>query len=150
MNPVACVGGTAKDIIQSVATSGLSPEEILHQLDSYDIEWYLTQQDDLMIKYWQVGAEGFLSPEQVGTIQTGRAAPPEGDQLEWVSRHLAELRQQYAGRWVAVVGDTVGASAPTLPRLLEQVQELGIERPFVTEIPAGQITWITTYARPLL
>ena len=139
----------AKLILESVATSGLSPEEILQRLDSYGIDWYLTEPGDLMIKYWQVGAEGFVPPERVGTIRMG-SVPAEGNSLEWVSRHLSELRQRHAGQWVAVVGEQVAASAPTLPRLLECVEELGIDQPFLTEIPAGPITWITTYARPLV
>jgi hypothetical protein len=147
---MATVGGSTKNIIESVSTSGLPPEELLQHLDSYDIEWYFTEQGDLMIKCWQVGAEGLVAPEQVATIQAGRAVPNEASALEWVSRHLAELRQEYGGRWIAVVGTAVAASAPTLPQLLQRIQELGIERPFVTEIPVGAITWITTYARPLL
>ncbi len=139
-----------KSILESGVTSGLSPEEILQRLDSYGVEWYLTEQGDLMIKYWQVGAERFVSPESVGTIRTG-PIPAEANSLEWVSRHLTELRRQHAGQWVAVVGEQVAASAPTLPQLLERVGELGIDRPFLTEIPAGPITWITTYyARPLV
>lgn len=149
MSQTVSIGGVTKRILESVVTSGLSPEEILQQLDSYDFEWYLTEQGDPMIKYWQVGAEGFVSPERVGTIQT-RPVPEEANSLEWVSRHLAELRRQHAGQWVAVVGDEVAASAPTLPQLLERVGELGIDRPFLTEIPTGPITWITTYARPLV
>lgn len=149
MPQTASVGGATKLILESVATSGLSPEEILQRLDSYGVEWYLTGQGDLMIKYWQVGAEGFVPPERVGTIRMG-PVPAEGNSLEWVSRHLAELRQRHAGQWVAVVGEQVAAAAPTLPQLLERVGELGIDRPFLTEIPAGPITWITTYARPLV
>lgn len=149
MPQTVSIGGVTKRILESVATSGLSPEEILQQLDSYGFEWCLTEQGDLMIKYWQVGAEGFVSPERAGTIRT-RPAPEEANSLEWVSRHLSELRRQHAGQWVAVVGDKVAASAPTLPQLLERVGELGIDCPFLTEIPTGPITWITTYARPLV
>lgn len=140
------VGSVRKNFAESIATSRLSPEEILQQLDSYGVEWYLTEQGDLMIKYWQVGAEDFVPPERVGTIQTG-PAPAEANSLEWVSHHLAQLRQQYSGQWIAVVGEEVVASAPTLPQLLGHVAELGIDRPFITEIPVGPITWITTYAR---
>ena len=140
-----------KDIVESVTTSGLPPEEMLQHLDSYGIEWYLTDQGDLMIKYWQVGAESLIPPERVATIKSGRAVPNEAQALEWVSHHLPQLRQQYAGQWVAVVAAAVAASAPSLSELLQRVEELGIERPFITEIPAGPITWITTYhARPLI
>jgi hypothetical protein len=150
MHQTASVDEVAKLTIESVPTSGLSPEEILQRLDSYGVEWYLTEQGDLMVKSWQVGAEGFVSPERVGTIQIG-PVPAEASSLQWVSHNLAELRQQHAGQWVAVVGEQVAAAAPTLPLLLDRVGELGIDRPFLTEIPAGPITWITTYyARPLV
>lgn len=144
MNRAASVGGGATKEIQSVVTGGLPTEDILRQLDSWGVDWYVTEGGDLMMKYWQVGAENFVPPEHVATIRAGRAVPNETRALEWVSRHLAELRQLFGGRWVAVVGNAVAASAPTLPQLLQQVQELGIERPFVTEIPTGQVTWNMT------
>jgi len=147
MTTATSVGGTTKNIIQSIATSGLSPEEVLQRLKSSGIEWYLTEQGNLMIKYWQLGAEGFVSPERVGTIQAQETAPFHANALEWVSSHLDELRQNYAGRWVAILGNEVVASAPTLPQLLDNIHELGIEHPFLTEIPAGPVTWMTTYAR---
>jgi len=75
----ASVDDMAKLIFES-STSGLSPEDILQRLDSYGVEWYLTQQGDLMIKYWQVGAEGVVSPERVGRIQT-RPVPTEATPL---------------------------------------------------------------------
>ena len=143
------IGGAVKTILASKATSGASPEEILQKLNSYGIEWYITEQGDLMIKYWQVGAEDFVSPEQVGTIQK-QAPPAEATSLEWVSAHLPELRQHYGGRWVAIAGNAVAASAPTLPQLLDKINQLGIERPFVTEIPVGPITWMTTFASPFV
>jgi hypothetical protein len=144
------MGGTANDLAQTVVTSGLSPEEMIQKLDSYGIDWYITDHGDLLIKYWQVGAEGIVAPERVATIRAGRAVPNEARALEWVSGHLAELRQQYGGQWIAIVGTTVAVSEPTLSQLLQRVEELGIERPFVTEIPAGEITWITTYARSIV
>jgi len=147
MTTTTSVGGSLKHIIESVATSGLSPEEVLQKLSSSGVEWYLTEQGDLMIKYWQLGAEGFVSPERVGTIQSQENAPVHANALEWVSGHLDELRQNYAGRWVAILGNVVVESAPTLPQLLARIAELGIEQPFLTEIPTGPVTWITTYAR---
>lgn len=134
------------DIIESAVTSGLTPEETLRHLESAGIEWYVSDQGDLMIRYWQVAAEGFVSPEHVGRIQMGQAAPKEADSLEWVSRHLDELRRRHAGQWIAVVQDRIMASAPNLAGLLDQLRTAGVEHPFVTQIPAGPITWITAYA----
>ena len=134
------------DIVESAVTSGLTPEETLRSLESAGINWYITDQGDLMIRYWQVAAEGFVSPEHVGRIQIGHAAPEEASALDWVSRHLDELRRQYAGQWIAVMEDRVVAIAPNLAGLLDQIHAAGVERPFVTQIPAGPIIWITAYA----
>lgn len=147
MSVVHTVGGGAKTIVESIATSSLPPEEILQQLDSCGIEWYPTEQGDLIIRYWQVVGEGFVSPEHVGRIQIGRQAPEEAPALEWVSRNLADLTARYAGQWVAVAGNGVIASAPTLPDLLRQAHALGVEGPFVTQIPTGPVVWTTAYAR---
>ncbi len=141
------VGGPTKGIIESIGTSSLSPEEILERLDSYGIEWYLTEAGDLMIKYWQVGAEDFLPAEHVGTIRQGQTVPREASALEWLSRHLSDLRAQYVGQWVAIVENQVVAAAANLPDLLQRVRDSGIENPFITEIPAGPIIWTTVYAR---
>lgn len=152
MSPEAvATSDTQSRTVQSVITSGLSPEERIRQLEEYGIDWYLSDGGDLMIKYWQVGAEGFVSPEHVARIQAGRPRPNEAEALDWVSSRLGELRQQFGGRWIAVVGNAVVSSAATLPQLLQQMQDLGIERPFITEIPAGQVTWnMTFYAAPLV
>jgi hypothetical protein len=147
MSPAATTASDTKRIIESTVTSGFAPEQILRHLDSYGVDWYLTDQGDLMIKYWQIGAEGFVSPEHVGRIRAGRPIPSEMHALEWVSAHIPALQQRYGGQWIAVVGEAVIASADNLPQLLEKVQASGVERPFVTEIPTGSITWDTAYAR---
>lgn len=134
------------EIVESAVTSGLTPEETLRRLESAGINWYITDQGDLMIRYWQVAAEGFVSPEHVGRIQIGRAAPEEASALEWVSRHLSELRSRHAGQWIAVAEDRVMATDPDLGGLLDQLRTARVERPFITQIPAGPITWITAYA----
>lgn len=140
------VGGATKELVESVVTSSLSPGEILERLDSYGIEWYLTAEGDLMIRYWQVGAEDFVPAEHVGRIREGRMAPQEARVLEWLSSNLAGIRARYAGQWIAVVNDQVAASSWNLPGLLQQVRDSGIERPLITEIPAGPVIWTTAYA----
>lgn len=141
------VGGPTKEILESIVTSSLSPEKILERLDSYEIDWYLTDAGDLMIRYWQVGAEDFVPAEHVGRIREGRTIPLEASALEWVSRHLADLKTRYAGQWVAVVDEQVVAASANLPDLLQQLRNAGIEHPFITEIPAGPLVWTTAYAR---
>ncbi len=136
-----------KGFIDSVVTSGLSPQEMLQRLDSYGVEWYVTEQGDMLVRSWQVGAEGFVAPEQVGRIGMGRPIPLEANALEWVSRNLEELRRGHGGQWIAVVGNEVVASAASLPGLLDQCSAAGIMKPFVTQIPANPVVWITAYAR---
>ena len=63
---------------------------------------------------------------------------------------ICTWRRQAAPCRKAVVDGAVVASAPTLPQLLQAVEQQGVQRPFVTQIPAGQVTWMTTYARPLV
>ncbi len=69
-------------IIADAVTSGLSPEETLRLLDSFGIDWHITGEGTLMYRMWQVGAEGFVSPEQVGRLQVNRERPRDADSLE--------------------------------------------------------------------
>lgn len=140
------VGGQTKEIFESLVTSGLPPEEVLKSLESYGIDWYLTTRGDLMIRYWQVGAEDFVPAQKVGTIQEGRIVPPEANALEWLSRHLPYLRTKYAGQWIAVINNQVIAAATDLPDLLKQVRDSGMEHPFITQIPTNPLIWTTAYA----
>jgi hypothetical protein len=139
------VGQETKSIIESMLSSGFSSQDVLKDLDSYDIEWYIMEQGDLMVRSWQVAAEGLLSPEQAGEIRAVRAEPKDAVALEWVSRHLVDLRAQYPDRWIAVSGNQVVASADTLPELLHAAQNAGVQEPFITQVPAGLPVWTITY-----
>ncbi|MCK4792337.1 MAG: hypothetical protein KAV87_51885 [Desulfobacteraceae bacterium] len=132
--------------VESVGTSGSTPEEMLDQLDSYGIEWHLTEEGDLWIKYWQVGAEKFVPAEYVAKLQGNRTVNNETTALEWMSKQLPELEKEYSGKWIAVVDNQVAAASDNLPDLLQQVQKLAIEHPFITEIPARPLIWATAYA----
>lgn len=147
VNTAMQVGGPTKELIKSVVTSSLPPEEILERLDSYAIDWYLTDEGDLMIRYWHVGAEDFVPVEHVATVRAGRTIPSEARALEWLSRHLREIRTRHAGQWIAIATDRVVAASTTLPDLLQQVRELGITEPFITEMPVERVIWTTAYAR---
>jgi len=129
-----------------MVTSGASAEETLAHLESYGIEWYLTEKGDLLVRYWQVGAEDFIPVERVAKIRTGRAVPKDMDALEWVSQHLPELRRQYPGQWIAVIDGHVAAAAISLSELLQHIQEKAIQHPFVTQVPERSLIWNTAYA----
>jgi hypothetical protein len=131
--------------MKSLVTSGLSPEEVAERL-SYGIEWHMTEEGDLTLTYWQVGAEDFVPPAQVAKIRGSREAPREAAALEWVSRHLPDLRAGYPGQWVAIADDEVVASAANLSELLRQLRDAGLQNPLITEIPTGPIVWTTAYA----
>jgi Family of unknown function (DUF5678) len=144
MNQFA-VGGQTKTIIESLVTSGLSPEDVVEHLDSYGIDWYLTEKGDLMIRYWQVAAEDFVPKEQVATIRENQTVPPDASSLEWLSSRLSEIRGQHANCWIAIKNQTVVASARNLTDLLTSVRDIQIDNPFVTFIPSEPIVWATAY-----
>lgn len=140
------INAATKEIVESAVTSSLPPEKILERLDSYGIEWHLTEQGDLFIRYWQVGAEDFVPIGHIARIREGRAVPNDASTLEWLSTQLPELNKRYAGQWIAVIENQVVASAPNLPDLLQRIHDSAIEHPFITEIPAQPLIWNTAYA----
>ena len=139
-------GNLSKTIIESIVANGLPPEEVVRRLDSVGIEWYVTEHGDLMLRYWQVGAEDFVPKERVATIRENHNPPSDADALEWVSSHLGELKREYGNRWIAVIGNRVAASAENLPDLMQEIEESETgAHPFVTFIPAQPIVWATAY-----
>lgn len=141
------VGGATKKILESIVTSGLPPEEILKRLDSYGIQWYVTEKSDLMIRYWQIGTEDFVPVERIARIRESQTVPAEASALEWLSGHLREVKADYADRWIAIIDNEVVADAESLPALLQKVHDARIENPFVTFIPAEPIIWSTAYGQ---
>jgi hypothetical protein len=139
------IGGSTKRIVESIVTSGIPPEEMLNRLDSYGIEWYLTERGRLFIRYWQIGAEDFIRPEQIAEIRDNQNIPHEATALEWLSNQLSAIRAQYINCWIAIDNEQVVADADNLPALLEKIQDAGIETPFITFIPADPIIWNTAY-----
>lgn len=134
-----------KQMIESISTGSRGPEEVLERLDEYKIPWYVTDDGDLVIKYWQVVAEDFVPREQVVRVRSNHPLPPEAEALDWVSRHLSELRAQHGGEWIGVAGNQVVASATTLPALMDMLQQAGAEGAFITQIPSGPIVWRSVY-----
>jgi hypothetical protein len=146
---VEVVGGN-KLIIESIATSGLPPEEVLRRLNSYGIDWYLTEKGDLLIRYWQIGAEDFVPPERIAEIRETQAVPRDANALEWLSTHLAELKGQFSDRWVAIIKNQVVSHAESLPALMEKIHDAQINDPFITFIPGQPIVWATAYGNQTL
>ncbi len=136
---------TREKTIQSTLTGSLSPEDVLERFDEFDIDWHLTDEGALWIKYWQIGAEGFVPPPRVAELRQQRPVPTGAQALEWVSRHLSALQRTHAGQWIAVAGDRVATAANTLPDLMAALEELDLDEPFITQIPAGPLVWNTAY-----
>ena len=137
-----------KTVVTSIFASGAkspeSLEEFLSALDKFGIEWFVTEKGTLMIKYWQIGAEDFVSPEQTAIIRSDRPSPEQGDELNWLSKNLQNIRGRYGGLWVAVYNNEIIAAAPDLPDLIRQIG--GFDRPLITFIPAEPVVWTFTYA----
>lgn len=133
------------DVVRAVVTGSGRPEDISQQLDSLGIEWHITESGDLWIRSWQVVAEDFVPMDRVAQIEGSHTPPTQASDLDWVSRNLTELEATYAGRWIAVDRGKVVAAATDLPGLLQQIAELGVEGPFITEIPSEPVIWTTAY-----
>ena len=133
------------DIVRAAVTAGGRPEDISQQLDSLGIEWHITESGGLWIRSWHVVAEDFVTREQAAQIQKSHTPPTQASDLEWVSKNLPELEARYAGQWIAVDRGKVVAAATDLPGLLQQIAELGVEGPFITQIPSEPVTWTMAY-----
>jgi len=142
---ISSIGTSSRSIIESLVTSGYPIDDILQQLDSAGIEWYVTEQGDLIVRYWQVGAEGLIPPDHVARIRASQPVPAGADALEWLSTNLDDLRRRYGGQWVAIVDHEVIASAQDLAALLAATADMGVQSLFVTQIPAQPITWETAF-----
>ena len=133
-----------KDIIESTSTGAKSSQEVLDALTRFGIEWHLSEEGTLWIKTWQTVADGFVSPEQAAIIRTTRQSPEQSDELDWLSKNLQSIRQDYAGQWIAICGNRIVSAATDLPNLMSQIAQF--DKPFITFIPSDQIVWTLTYA----
>jgi hypothetical protein len=136
--------GDFKSVIESMSIEAQSPTELLSALDRIGIESYVTEEGHLMIRYWQIGAEDFVPPEQASIIRTSRHLTDQGDNMDWLSKNLQTIREEYGGKWVAVYNERIVASSSTLPDLMNQIEEY--DRPLITLIPAEPVIWTFTYA----
>lgn len=140
--------GDFKSVIESMSIEAQSPTELLPALDRLGIESYVTEKGHLMTRYWQIGAKDFVPPEQASiiraSIRVSRSLPDQGDNMDWLSKNLQTIRQEYGGKWVAVYNERIVASSSTLPDLMNQIEEY--DRPLITLIPAEPVIWTFTYA----
>lgn len=136
--------GDLKTIIESISVATKSPEDVLANLNRLGIDSYITETGDLLIRYWQIGAENFVNPEQAAIIRTAIPIPDQSDNMDWLSRNLQSIREEYSGKWIAVHNDIVVGSASSLPDLIDQIAEY--DRPLVTFIPTESVVWNFTYA----
>ena len=134
------------DLAESAVTGSFSPKETLKHLDKMGIDWNITEEGNLWIRYWQIGPENFAPIEQIAELRQGRNVPNEVDAMEWVSRNLSELKDRYRGKWIAVVDGEVVAASADMSELTEQLHDKKIEKSFVTQIPKDPIVWTTAYA----
>jgi hypothetical protein len=144
--------GELKTVITSVVRTGAkSPEDaldILRRLDRLGIEPFVTEEGDLLIRYWGIAGEDFVSAEHAAVVRSKRPFPEQTDNLDWLSKNLTDIRRQYGGQWVAIYGNEVVAADPNLPDLMNRVTEF--DKPLVTFIPAEPVLWNLTYAHQKL
>lgn len=151
---MSCPANTSEEIeslldsIASISSGAKAPQEVLESLTKFNIDWYVTEEGTPMIRYWQVAAEGFVSPGQAAEIRLTRQAPEQSDELDWLSKNLESIRQDYRGKWVAIYENRIVAAATDLPSLMSQISQF--DKPFITFIPAEQIIWNFTYANQKL
>lgn len=132
-----------KDIIESTSTGAKTSQEILDVLTRAGIDWHVTAEGTLMYRYWQIGAEGFVSPEKAAIIQSTRSTPKGADEMDWLSKNLQRVREQYGGKWIAIYGKEIVATAPNLSDLVNRISEL--DSPFITYISTDPIIWRFVY-----
>lgn len=133
-----------KSIVKSASTGAKSSEEVLENLHKFGVEWHVTEEGTLMIRYWQVGAENFVHPEQAAIIRTRRPFPKQGDKLDWLSKNLQNIHKEYGGQWIAVYENEIVAKSSNLPDLMTQITEF--DSPLITFIPVEPVVWTFTYA----
>lgn len=121
-----------------------TPERLLTLLDKFGVDWYVSEEGTLLVKYWQISAEDFVPPEKALVIRSNMPAPSQSNNLDWLSKNLENVRAEYGGRWVAIADERVVAAASDLSQLLSQISEY--EEPFITFISPEPVIWTFTYA----
>jgi hypothetical protein len=140
------IGEFKTTITSAAATGAKSPEEALdtlNRLGKAGVSSFVTEEGDLWIRYWTIAAKGFVFPEHAAIIRSKRPSTERGDELDWLSKNLPDIRRECGGQWIAVFGNSVVDHAPALPELLDRIS--GFDRPLVTFIPIEPVVWTFTY-----
>ena len=161
-------GSTSEQIVEVIsAVSGRSADEISGGLDRYDIQGdavdalvhllqataerrgeYIVNVMPLLLRFVrQETAERPVTPEIVSEIPISELEPEPVDDLDWLIANISELRDQYAGRWVAIAQGQVVVSASSIPELKQLIEMAGIDRPLVTFISEQEPVWNMAYGR---
>ncbi len=135
--------GSINEIISSTYTGDKSPQEVVESLNKSGIEWYVTEVGYLMIKFWQISAEGYVSREHAAKIRTIQNPQEQTNELEWLSKNLERIRSNYANKWIAIDRNRIVTYASDLPSLMRQITQ--IDKPFITFIPEEQVVWNFSY-----
>ncbi|MBA7651195.1 hypothetical protein ES703_59012 [subsurface metagenome] len=126
---------------------GKKSSSVFAKISPASLIFFLSRIIIFPINYWQIGAKDFVPVERVAQLREREKDFREVDMMAWVSRHLPELEKQYEGKWIAVFDCEVIAASTSISEVLEEVRALGIENPFVTQIPAQPTVWTTAYAQ---
>jgi len=129
--------------LKSISISAKSSQKVLDVLTKFGIEWHISEKGTLWGKTWHTLADGFVSPEQATIIRSTRKSPEQRCELDWLSKNLQSIKQDYSGQWIAINENRIVTSANDLSDLMNQITQL--DKPFITFIPADEIIWNFAY-----
>ncbi len=112
-------------------------------LDEWNTGQYVTEMGALMIRSWQVGADGFVDSQKAREIRSTRPLDNNSVELGWLSKNLEKLHGQYGNKWIAIHDEKVIGDGHTVSELMQKIE--GADRPFITFIPSEPIVWTFAY-----
>lgn len=135
------------EFISSASTQGATGDEVLDYLDKMKIDWCVSEEGSLVLRYWQIGADTFVPPEKAAIIRSTKSSSEQVDNLDWLNKNLDKIRESHSGKWIAIHKNAIVASGPNMPGVLSQLGQLaGIDKPLITYIPEEPILWTFAYA----
>lgn len=135
------------EFISSASTQGATGDEVLDYLDKMKIDWHVSEEGSLVLRYWQIGADTFVPPEKAAIIRSTKSSSEQVDNLDWLNKNLDKIRESHSGKWIAIHKNAIVASGPNMPGVLSQLGQLaGIDKPLITYIPEEPILWTFAYA----